>query len=189
MCGLGRTGEWFAVDHWDVVPDMITMAKGVTSAYLPLGVIAISPSVAAAFDNKVYSGGLTYSGHPMCLAAGVATLKVLEEEKIVDKAAATGLIMAKHLENMKLKHKCVGDVRYIGMFGAMELVKNRKTKVPLAPFNGTHPAIVEMNKFIKQNGLYMFCHWNYLHCNPPLVITEVQYMCIDKFIHPMIVML
>lgn len=196
MCGLGRTGAWFAVDHWGVVPDIITMAKGVTSAYLPLGVVAMSAQVAAAFDNKAYSGGLTYNGmyvivllliisylilvsvcpigHPMCLAAGVAALRVLEEERLVERAHSMGAIMGEHLENMKHKHVSVGDVRYIGLFGTMELVKNRATKESLAPFNGTHPSIAAMNKLIKDKGLYMFCHWNLLHTNPPLVITKVR---------------
>ena len=173
MCGLGRTGEWFAVDHWDVVPDIITMAKGVTSAYLPLGVVALSPDVANAFNDKPYSGGLTYNGHPMCLAAGVATLKVLEDEKLVSRAKVMGNQMGKHMEELKRNHISVGDVRHIGLFGAIELVSNREKKTPLAPYNGSHPAIAEMNKYLRDHGVYAFCHWNLLHTNPPLVISMV----------------
>jgi taurine--2-oxoglutarate transaminase len=174
MCGLGRTGTWFGCDEWGVVPDMITMAKGVTSAFLPLGVVAMSNSIAQSFEEKTYFGGLTYNGHPMCLAAGVATLKVLEEEKLVDRSRAMGVHLAAHLARMKSKHACVGDVRSIGLFGAMELVKNKTTKEPLAPYNGTHPAIQEMNKFLKEKGIYIFAVWNIVHTNPPLVISKEQ---------------
>lgn len=157
----------------DVVPDMITMAKGVTSAYMPLGAVALTPEIAAAFDSKPYSGGLTYNGHPMSLAAANATLQVLEEENLVSRAKEMGKHLAAHLEDMKQKHPSVGDVRSIGLFGCMELVKNKKTKEPLAPYNGTHPLIVEMNKFLKEKGIYMFVHWNIMHTNPPLIISKV----------------
>jgi len=169
MCGLGRTGKWFACDHWDVVPDMITMAKGVTSAYLPLGVVAISKEIAAAFDNTVYSGGLTYSGHPLCLAAACATLEVLEQEKIVENAASMGLVLRSHLEEMKARHPCVGDVRSIGLFGAMELVVNRKSKQPM-----TGPATAAISQFLKENGLSTYIAGNVLMANPPLIINQKQ---------------
>jgi len=172
MCGLGRTGEWFACDHWSVVPDILTMAKGVTSAYMPLGVVAISPEIAATFEEKVFSGGLTYQGHPMCLAAGCATLKVLEEENIVQKAKETGIYMASLLQSMKDKHISVGDVRSIGLFGALELVKNRYTKEPFVP--AVHPAIGKMQTFMKERGVVTFINGNILHTNPPLIITKEE---------------
>lgn len=173
MCGLGRTGSWFACDLWNVVPDMITMAKGVTSAYLPLGVVAIRSDIAHAFDEKPFVGGLTYNGHPMCLATGVATMKVMEEEKVVENAREMGKHLAFLQQEMKRKHVSVGDVRSVGLFGAMELVTNRKTKQPLAPYNSSHPAIAQMNKFLREKGVYQFTYWNIMHTNPPLVINKV----------------
>lgn len=110
----------------------------------------------------------------MSLAAACATLKVLEEEKIVENAKRMGVHLANHLEDMKRKHVSVGDVRSVGLFGCMELVKNRVTKEPLVPFNGTHPAVIEMNKFLKQRGIYLFVHWNFVHTNPPLIVSKDQ---------------
>ena len=132
MCGLLRTGEWFACDHWKVIPDIITMAKGLTSGYMPLGAVAMSNAIASHFDTIVYPGGLTYSGHPMCLAAGVATLKVYEEENIQAHVKVVEVELARLLQSMKDKHPSVGDVRSIGMFSVLELVRNRATKEPLA---------------------------------------------------------
>jgi taurine---2-oxoglutarate transaminase len=174
MAGLGRCGDWFACQVYDVEPDILCMAKGVTSAYLPLGVVAMTDEIASSFDNRMFSGGLTYSGHPMCLAAAVATLNVMEEEKIIDNTQKMGVVLRRCLERMKEKHPSVGDVRSVGLFGGMELVKNRKTKEPLAPYNGSHPAIVEMNRFLRENGVFCFMAWNIFHTNPPLIITEEQ---------------
>ncbi len=174
MCGLGRTGAWFAVDHWNTVPDIITMAKGLTSAYMPLGVCAVSRKIAATFDNKPFSGGLTYNGHPLSLAAANATLKVYEEEKLIENAKEMGKELRRlHLE-MKAKHKCVGDVRNIGLFGTLELVKNRKTKEPLAPFNGSNPQILKMMGFLREQGIITFCAGHLFMTNPPLNITKKQ---------------
>jgi len=184
MCGLGRTGDWFAAITYGVVPDMITMAKGITSAYLPLGVVAMKPEIAQSFDEKPFFGGLTYMAHPLCVAAAVATLKVLEEEKIIENARTVGAHLRVRLEQMKTKHACVGDVRQVGMFSCMELVKSKKTKEPLANFNATSPAVAEMNKFLKANGLYVFIAWNVLHVNPPLITTKQQiddiFLILDK---------
>eukprot|EP00602_Paraphysomonas_sp_CaronLab_P001843 CAMPEP_0185018372 /NCGR_PEP_ID=MMETSP1103-20130426/1120_1 /TAXON_ID=36769 /ORGANISM="Paraphysomonas bandaiensis, Strain Caron Lab Isolate" /LENGTH=445 /DNA_ID=CAMNT_0027548165 /DNA_START=121 /DNA_END=1458 /DNA_ORIENTATION=- len=174
MCGVGRTGEWFACDHWDVVPDILTMAKGVTSAHTPLGVVAIKPEIAASFDKRPFFGGLTYMGHPMCLAAGVACLKVLEEENIVTRAKETGVHLRAQLERMMDRHPSVGDVRSIGLFGGMELVKNRKTKEPLVPYGGAHPAMPQMIKFMRDKGVFIFAAQNMLLTNPPLIITKEQ---------------
>lgn len=180
MCGLGRTGAWFACDNWSVVPDIITMAKGVTSAYLPLGVVAVSEDIAKYFDDVVYNGGLTYNGHPLCLSAAVANLKVMEEEKIVDNAKKMGEVMARHHQEMLQKHVCVGDVRSIGLFGCLELVKDRKTKEPLSPFNGTSAVVGKMMAFLREKGLSTFTAQNaypqgtIFMTNPPLTINEQQ---------------
>lgn len=180
MCGLGRTGSWFACNNWDVVPDIITMAKGVTSAHLPLGVVAVSTEIAAHFDEKVYSGGLTYSGHPMCLAVGYATLQVLEEENIIPRTKQMGVYMSKLMHKLKEKHVCIGDVRSVGLFGGIEVVKNRRTKVPLVPYNGSHPAMAAFNAFLREKGIFIYVAGNVVHTNPPLIITEVSvqvYVC------------
>ena len=174
MAGLGRTGEWFAVDNWGVVPDILCMAKGLTSAYMPLGCCAVSDRIAHAFDEKPFPGGLTYSGHPMCLSAAVATLKVLEEERLVENSKAMGMVMAKLHQEMKNKHPSVGDVRSIGLFGGIELVKDRKTKEPLVPFNGANPIMAKTLAYLKDHGLYCFNWYNVLFTVPPLCITETQ---------------
>jgi taurine--2-oxoglutarate transaminase len=172
MAGLGRTGEWFAVDHWKVVPDIMAMAKGLTSGYLPLGAVAINPKIAKEFDDRVFQGGLTYQSHPMCLATCVSVLKVMEEEKIVENSKKMGNVMNDLMKELKEKHPSVGDIRSIGLFGAIELVKNRKTKEPMAPFNGTSEPMTKIGAFLKENGIYAFIHNNILHTNPPLVVKE-----------------
>lgn len=184
MAGLGRTGEWFAVDHWKVVPDILTMAKGLTSAYLPLGCVAVNSKIAKEFDNRVFYGGLTYQSHPLCLATACAVLDVIEEEKIVENSKTVGKALAKNLEQMKLNHKCVGDVRSIGLFGVLELVKNRKTKEPLAKYPGTSEAMKKTIEYLKDNGIFAFNIGHLIHTNPPLVVTEQElndaFMIIDK---------
>jgi len=174
MSGLGRTGEWFAVDHWKVVPDIISMAKGLTSAYLPLGAVAVSNKIAKAFEERVFSGGLTYQSHPMCLATAIANLKVMEEEDIVGNSKRMGKVLAQLLAELKTKHPSVGDVRSIGLFGIIELVKNRKTKEPMAPYNSTSEPISKFGAFLKQNGIYGYIHWHKLHTNPPLCVNETE---------------
>ena len=174
MAGLGRTGAWFAVDHWKVVPDIITMAKGLTSAYLPLGAVAISKKIADFYQDRMYFGGLTYSAHPMCLAAAVATLKVLHEDDLVGNSRRMGVVTAGLLADLKAKHPSVGDVRSIGLFGIVELVRNRQTKEPMAPFNGTSPEMQKLGAFFKENGVYVFVNWNNFFTNPPLCVTEEE---------------
>ena len=174
MCGLGRTGAWFAVDHWGVVPDMITMAKGLTSAYLPLGAVAMSPAIAEHFRDRVYYGGLTYSAHPMCLAAAVATLRVLHDDDLVGNARRVGVVMAELLADLKERHPSVGDVRSLGLFGALELVRDRRTREPMAPFNGSSPEMRRLGAFLKERGLFVFINWHVLFTNPPLCISEAQ---------------
>lgn len=174
MAGLGRTGAWFAVDNWGVTPDIITMAKGLTSAYMPLGCVAMSNRIAEYFNKNVFYGGLTYNAHPMSLAAAVATLKVLEEDDLIGNARRMGKVMAELHQGLKAKHPCVGDVRSIGLFGVLELVRNRTTREPLAPFNGNSPEMARLGAFFREQGLSAFIHWNNVFTNPPLIITEDQ---------------
>lgn len=174
MSGFGRTGEWFAVDHWQVVPDILTMAKGLTSAYVPLGAVGIRRSLADHFQEKVFYGGLTYNSHPLGCAAALATIAVYEEDHLIDRAKKMGVVMAKMLAELKAKHRSVGDVRSMGLFGIVELVKSRKTLEPLAPFNGSSPEMQALGKFFRAEGLYTFVRWNTFFTNPPLCITEAE---------------
>ncbi|MBI3181227.1 MAG: aminotransferase class III-fold pyridoxal phosphate-dependent enzyme [Myxococcales bacterium] len=177
MAGFGRTGKWFACEHWNVVPDMMTIAKGLTSAYLPLGAVMMREKLAAHFDKNVFYGGLTYNSHPMSLAAALATVAVYEEDGLVGNAARMGKVLSRELERLKQKHPSVGDVRNIGLFGIVELVKDQKTREPLAPYNAKGEQMAVMNKlnaFFRENGLYTFVRWNNFFVNPPLCITEQE---------------
>jgi taurine--2-oxoglutarate transaminase len=167
MSGWGRTGQWFAVDHWGVVPDMITTAKGLTAGYVPLGAVIVSDAIAEYFEDKMLWCGLTYSGHPLACAAGVATLEVYEEDGLIENAARVGLYLGKRLEQIKASHPSVGDVRYIGLFSALEIVKDKTSKTPIDP-------LTELFKFLKENGLFTFVFHNILFVVPPLCITEAQ---------------
>jgi taurine--2-oxoglutarate transaminase len=174
MSGFGRTGEWFAVDHWKVVPDMITMAKGLTSAYVQLGAVGVRRKIADHFKDAPFPGGLTYNSHPLACATALATIAVMEEDRLLDRTKRTGAVMADLLARLASKHPSVGVVRSIGLFGIVELVRNRQTREPLAPFNGTSPEMVALGKFFRDNGLYTFVRWNYFFTNPPLSITEEE---------------
>ncbi|MCS7009951.1 MAG: aminotransferase class III-fold pyridoxal phosphate-dependent enzyme [Anaerolineales bacterium] len=174
MSGFGRTGKWFAVDHWNVVPDIITMAKGLTSAYAPLGAVAMRPEIAAAFDERVYEGGLTYTAHPVSLAAAVANIQVMRDEKIIEHAAEMGPILNRMLKDLGEAHPSVGEVRSIGLFGVIELVRNRQTKEPMAPWNGTSPEMTALRRYCLENGLFLYTHWHTVLIIPPLIITESQ---------------
>jgi len=169
MAGLGRCGEWFAVNHWNVVPDLITCAKGLTSGYLPLGAVCVSTKIANHFAETPFQGGLTYQSHPMCLAAAVATIQVMEEKGFMENVKTMGKLMTKLHADMKQKHPCVGDVRSIGLFGALELVKNRKSKEPFSAAE-----MLELSNFLKSKFLFHFTWGNLLHTNPPLIINETQ---------------
>jgi len=174
MSGFGRTGRWFAIEHWGVVPDMITMAKGLTSAYVPLGAVGIRQAIADTFKDKPFPGGLTYSSHPLACATALATLAVYEEDDLIARAARTGTLMANLLADLAARHPSVGAVRSIGLFGVIELVKNRTTRAPMAPFNGTSPEMAALGAFFRQEGLFTFVRWNYFFTNPPLSITEAE---------------
>ena len=167
MSGWGRTGKWFAVDNWNVVPDIITTAKGITSGYVPLGAVIVTEPIAEYFEDKMLWCGLTYSGHPLACAAGVATIKVYEDDRLLQNASKVGKYLGKRLEEIKDKHSSVGDVRYIGLFTALEIVKNKTTKQPIDP-------LVETGKFLRNNGLFTFIFHNVLFVVPPLCINETQ---------------
>ena len=174
MSGFGRTGEWFAVDHWKVVPDLMTMAKGLTSSYLPLGAVGMRPFIRQHFQDNVFYGGLTYNSHPMGCAAALATIQVYEEDHLLESARAMGVIMKQLLGDLRERHPSVGEVRSIGLFGIVELIRSRTTREPLAPFNGTSEEMAALGKFFRQEGLYTFVRWNTFFTNPPLPITEEQ---------------
>jgi taurine--2-oxoglutarate transaminase len=172
MAGFGRTGKWFAVDHWGVVPDMITMAKGLTSAYVQLGALGMRRKIADNFAEKVFGAGLTYNSHPLACATALATIAVYEEDRLIDRSAESGKRLRAHHERMKAKHPCVGPIRNIGLFGIIELVRDQKTKEPIAGFNQTVPEMVALGKFFRENGLYTIVRWNGFFTNPPLNISD-----------------
>jgi taurine--2-oxoglutarate transaminase len=174
MCGFGRTGSWFAVNHFGVVPDIITCAKGLTSSYLPLGAVGLRRPVADYFNDHPFVGGLTYNSHPVCLAAALATIEVMEQDKIVENAAKMGSVMARHHQELAARHPSVGAVRNIGLFGVLELVRDRATGEPMAPFNGSSPEMQALLRYLLDNGVYTILHWNQVMTNPPLTITEDQ---------------
>ncbi len=176
MAGFGRCGEWFAVDRWRVTPDLITFAKGVNSGYLPLGGVVISQKIASTFRERPYPGGLTYSGHPLACASAVASIRIFEEEGIVEHARSLGSdVIGPALAELKAKHPSVGDVRGVGVFWCVELVKNRATREPLVPINAAGDAAKPMNDLAaacKARGLWPFIHFNRTHVVPPLTITK-----------------
>ncbi len=172
MAGFGRTGRWFAVDHWGVTPDLMTMAKGLTSSYLPLGAVAMRRHIAEAFDQKMYYGGLTYSSHPVSLAAALATIRVYEEDDLMGNATRLGGRMREHHERLAAKHPSVGAHRNLGLFGILDLVRTRDPWTPLTPFNGTSDEMKAIGKHLRDNGLYTMIANNSIHTNPPLCINE-----------------
>ncbi len=173
MCGWGRTGKLFAFQHGDIVPDIVTMAKGLTSSYMPLGVMAVSDRIAEHFRQNVFWGGLTYNAHPMCLAAALAAVEVLIDEGMIDNSAKMGEVMRGHMERLAKKHKSVREHRNIGLFGLIELRKNSKNE-RLVPYAGSHPVMAKLGKFFKDNGLFTVLQWSGVMCNPPLSINEAQ---------------
>jgi taurine---2-oxoglutarate transaminase len=174
MAGFGRTGEWFAINHWNVVPDIMTMAKGITSSYVPLGAVGMRRKIGDFFQDKMFPGGLTYSSHALACAAALATIAVYEEDDLINRAKRTGTLMAELMSGLADRHPSIGAARCIGLFGVIELIRNRKTRQPMAPFNGTSPEMAALGKFFRQEGLFTFVRWNYFFTNPPLIITEEQ---------------
>ncbi|HET8712454.1 MAG TPA: aminotransferase class III-fold pyridoxal phosphate-dependent enzyme [Gemmatimonadales bacterium] len=174
MSGFGRTGEWFAINHWNVVPDLMTMAKGLTSAYVPLGAVGMRRGIAEYFRDHVFYGGLTYNSHPLGCAAALANLDVYQDEHLIENAKRMGVIMKQLMADLSAKHEIVGATRSLGLFGLVELVKDRKSMEPLAPFNGTSEPMKRLGKFFRDEGLYTFVRWNTFFTNPPLTITEEE---------------
>lgn len=174
MSGFGRTGKWFATDHWDVVPDLMTMAKGLTSGYAPLGAVAMRSHIATYFNERVYQGGLTYNAHPVSLAAAIANIQVIQEDGLVERAALMGSILRGMLTDLGEKHPSVGEIRSIGLFGVLELVRDRYTKEPLAQYNATSPEMVALRNYMLKNGVFLYTHWHTVLIIPPLIITEEQ---------------
>jgi taurine---2-oxoglutarate transaminase len=177
MSGFGRTGEWFAVDHWGIQPDIMTLAKGLTSAYVPLGATMVSQQIAEYFEDRPFFAGLTYNSHAVGCAAAIACINVYKEDKLIENARAMGEILKSELHKLKEKHSSVGDVRAIGLFSIIELVKDRATREPLTPYNpkpsqmGPMPAF---NAFLRENGLFTFVRWNTVFANPPLIVNQQQ---------------
>jgi taurine--2-oxoglutarate transaminase len=175
MAGFGRTGEWFAIQNFDVVPDLITFAKGVTSGYVPLGGVAISDAIYQTFTDRAYPGGLTYSGHPLACAAAVATITAMEDEGMVANAKRIGAdVLGPGLAELAAKHPSVGEVRGLGVFQAIELVANRETREPLAPYGGSSPAMNATIAACKANGLLPFANFNRIHAVPACNITDAE---------------
>jgi len=172
MSGFGRTGKWFAYQHSNVEPDLIVFAKGVNSGYVPLGGVVISHPVSESFNDRVFPGGLTYSGHPLACAAAVATIDVMKEEKIVEQAKQIGEeVLGPGLRELATKHKVIGEVRGLGVFWALDLVTDRNSRAPLAPYGGTSPAMSTLVAECKKRGLMPFTNFNRLHVVPPCNIT------------------
>ncbi len=177
MSGFGRTGKWFGFQHHDMIPDMIAMAKGLTCGYLPFGCLQVSDKIASKYDETMLPLGLTYSAHPVSCAAALATLKIYEDDNLIENAAAMGKYMEEKVEEMKAVHPSIGDFRNTGLLGCIELVKNRNTKEPMAPFNAKPDEMLVMNKVaakIKELGMYTFVRWNYIFVAPPLIVTKEQ---------------
>ena len=174
MAGFGRTGEWFAIDHWGVVPDLITVAKGLTSSYLPLGAVGLRPHIADHFTDNVFWGGLTYNSHPMSVAAAIAVIDVMRSDDLVGNAKRMGEVLRTHHERMAERHPSVGLHRNLGLFGVLELVKSRETMEPLSPFNATNEVMGKINRFLLDNGVYTMIRWNHVMTNPPLCINEEE---------------
>src|SRR5712691_11647884 len=177
MAGWGRTGRWFACEHWDVVPDIITTAKGINSGYVPLGAMTVRDHVYEGIKDRFFAGGLTYSGHPLACAVGVASIEAFREEGIVENAAAMGDVLAEELPKLAERHPSIGEIRGLGLFWGLELVRNRETREPLVPFNAGGEAAVPVLRVTKaalDAGLYLFVHWNVIMLAPPLNITREE---------------
>lgn len=172
MTGFGRTGTWFAVDHWKVRPDIISMAKGLTSAYAPLGAVGMREEIAAYFDHRKFDSGLTFNGHPISFAAAVANIDVLQKQNLIEHTHAMQSVMLGLFNELKEKHPCVGDVRGIGLFGAIELIKDKKSGIPLGDYGKTPTILKELQEFTLSKGLFHYTHDNLILVIPPLIIQQ-----------------
>ena len=177
MSGFGRTGKWFGFENHGIIPDMIAMAKGLTCGYLPFGCLMVSDTIAAKYDDTVLALGLTYSAHPVSCAAALETLKIYEDDNLIENAAAMGAYVTERMKELMAKHPSIGNFRTTGLLGCIELVKNRTTKEPMAPFNAKPDEMVVMNKVaakIRELGMYTFVRWGYIFVAPPLCVTKAQ---------------
>jgi taurine--2-oxoglutarate transaminase len=177
MAGFGRSGKWFACEHWDVVPDILTVAKGINSGYVPLGAMVVSKPIADWVRGRYFAGGLTYSGHPLACAAAVASIEAFREEGIVEHAAEMDQHFRAGLAGLQERHPSIGDVRGLGCFFGLELVRDRETREPLVPFNATGEAFAPVARLMKaalERGLYLMTHWNVVMVCPPLTITREE---------------
>ncbi len=177
MSGFGRTGKWFGFQNHDIIPDMIVMAKGLTCGYLPLGCVMVSEKIAEKYDDAVLPLGLTYSAHAVSCAAAMEVIKIYEQDNLIERAAQMGKYIESRIEEMKKIHPSIGDFRNTGLLGCLELVKNRETKEPMAPFNAIPEEMIVMNKVaakIKELGMYTFVRWGYIFIAPPLIITKEE---------------
>jgi taurine---2-oxoglutarate transaminase len=172
MAGFGRTGKWLATQHYGIKPDMVTCAKGITSSLMPLGAVIVNRKVADFLQDHMLWTGLTGAGHPVCCAAGIACINAYEEEKVFENVEKQGAYLAERLEEMKAKHACVGDVRYKGLFSMVELVRDKATKEPLAPYGGTSPEMGRFAAALRKKRLYTYSRFNVFFIAPPLVITQ-----------------
>jgi taurine---2-oxoglutarate transaminase len=175
MAGFGRTGTWFAYENFDVTPDLVTFAKGSNSGYVPVGGVIISDAIASTFDERVFPGGLTYSGHPLACASIVASIDAMTEEGIVDNARRIGTdVLAPGLADLAERHPVIGEVRGLGVFWALDLVTDRATREPLAPYGGTSAAMGELVSECRKRGLLPFTNFNRLHVVPPCIVTDAE---------------
>jgi taurine--2-oxoglutarate transaminase len=177
MAGFGRTGRWFACENWDVVPDILTVAKGINSGYVPLGGMIIREPLAEWVRDKYFPGGLTYAGHPLACASAVASIEAFREEGVVENAAEVGAYIGEQLRELQGRHPSIGEVRGLGCFWGLELVKNRETREMLVPFNATGPTaapVAQLAKAALERGLYLMTHWNVVMVVPPLTVTREE---------------
>jgi taurine--2-oxoglutarate transaminase len=177
MAGFGRTGRWFGCDNWDVVPDIITLAKGINSGYVPLGAMVVNEKIADWVRDKYFAGGLTYSGHVLACAAAIASIEAFREEGIVENSAAMGKVLGEELPRLADQHPSIGEVRGKGLFWGVELVRDRESREPLVPFNASGEAfapVAQLMKAAMERGLYLMTHWNVIMICPPLTITREE---------------
>jgi taurine--2-oxoglutarate transaminase len=174
MSGFGRTGEWFAVDHWGVVPDLMSIAKGLTSSYIQLGAVGMSRQIADTWAQKPFVGGLTYNSHALACATALAVIDVYEQDDLIARTKRMGVLMAEHHARLAAKHPSVGRTRNMGLFGIIDLVRDAETYEPMAPYNGTSDEMKAIGAYLKEHGLFTFLRFNMIHTNPPLTISEAE---------------
>ena len=174
MAGFGRTGKWFGINHWDIIPDIITMAKGLTSGYAPLGAVGMKAEIASFFNERVYRGGLTYNGHPISLAAAIANIRVMQEDGLIEKGEKMGESLSSLLSELADEHPSVGDVRSIGLFGAIEIVKDKVSRQPMGEYDQASPPLQSIQKYSREHGLFHYVHDNIILVIPPLIIERSE---------------